>query len=70
VTGGHEKKLRLFDLSKPDDEPSYLGEKSLGGLAHDGNIKSVVRQRGQGEETVVSAGEDKIIKWVSRRMEL
>lgn len=65
MTGGHEKKLRLFDLSKPDEEPNYLGEKSLGGLAHDGNIKSVVRQRGNGEEIVVSAGEDKIIKWVS-----
>lgn len=62
MTGGHEKKLRLYDLSKPDQEPSFLTEKSLNGLAHDGTIKGVVRQRSQGEEVVVSAGEDKIIK--------
>lgn len=63
LTGGHEKKLRLFDLTKTDQEASFLSEKSLNGLAHDGNIKSVVWQRGEGEDTVVSAGEDKTIKW-------
>lgn len=63
LTGGHEKKLRLFDLSRPEEEASYLSEKSLAnGMAHDGNIKSVVWQRGEGEGTVVSAGEDKTIK--------
>jgi serine-threonine kinase receptor-associated protein len=63
LTGGHEKKLRLFDLSRPDEEASYLSDASLSsGQAHDGNIKSVVWQRGEGEGTVVSVGEDKIIK--------
>lgn len=62
LTGGNEKKLRLFDLNKPDQEPSFLTEKTLNGLAHDGTIKSVIQQRSQGEEIVVSAGEDRIIK--------
>ena len=62
LTGGHEKKLRLFDLAVPDQEASYLSDKALDGLAHNGNIKSVVRQRSMGEDTVVSAGEDKTIK--------
>lgn len=65
LTGGHEKKLRLFDLARPDAEPSLLSTAgSDKQLAHEGNIKSVVWQRGDGEGTAVSAGEDKIVRWV------
>lgn len=63
LTGGHEKKLRLFDVAKPDQEAQLLREKSLDGLAHEGVIKSVVWQRGDGENIAISAGEDKIVKW-------
>ncbi|SAM82577.1 related to UNR-interacting protein STRAP (serine-threonine kinase receptor-associated protein) [Ustilago bromivora] len=67
VTAGHEKKLRLFDLNRPDAEAQLfsIGE---GGLAHEGVIKSSVWHRGPaGESTVVSAGEDKVIRWWDTR---
>ncbi|KAI0253953.1 serine/threonine kinase receptor associated protein [Lactifluus subvellereus] len=58
LTGGQEKKVRIFDLGRPDAEPDILSEGS--GLSHDGTIKSVVWF---GENTGVSAGEDGLIKW-------
>lgn len=70
ITGGYEKKLRIFDLTRPDAEPDYLVEFHDKGLAHDGNIKSVVWHRdptgqsGSSEDSiVVSAGEDKVVRW-------
>lgn len=62
MTAGHEKKLRLFDLAKEDGDAELLRDPSLGELAHEGVIKSVVWQRGDGENTAISAGEDRIIK--------
>lgn len=59
LTGGQEKKVRIFDIGKPDAEPDILSEG--GGLSHDGTIKSVVWFD---ENTGVSGGEDRIIKWV------
>lgn len=59
LTGGQEKKVRIFDIGKPDAEPDILSEG--GGLSHDGTIKSVVWYD---ENTGVSGGEDRIIKWV------
>lgn len=41
VTGGQEKKLRLFDLEKPDS-PTFFVDGKFGDLAHGENIKSVV----------------------------
>lgn len=63
ITGGHEKKLRLFDLERPDAEPSFLRETagSTSEAVHAGNIKSVVWER-RGEEEVVSAAEDRTVK--------
>ncbi|KAI0262903.1 WD40 repeat-like protein [Gloeopeniophorella convolvens] len=58
LTGGQEKKVRIFDLGRPDAEPDVLSEG--GGLSHDGTVKSVVWS---GEHTGVSAGEDGQIKW-------
>ncbi|PWN46102.1 WD40 repeat-like protein [Ceraceosorus guamensis] len=68
LTAGHEKKIRLFDLAKPEAEPSYLvnaasDAEASKGLAHPNNIKSIVWQRGQGENTTISAGEDKTVRW-------
>ncbi|KAI9433988.1 WD40 repeat-like protein [Lactarius indigo] len=60
LTGGQEKKVRIFDLGRPDAEPDILG----GGLSHDGTIKSVVWFD---ENTGVSAAEDGFIKWWDRR---
>jgi hypothetical protein len=59
LTGGQEKKVRIFDIGKPDAEPDILSEG--GGQSHDGTIKSVVWFD---ENTGVSGGEDRIIKWV------
>lgn len=61
ITGGHEKKLRLFDLSKPDADPQEFLTSSAGG-AHEGNIKSVVWGRGPHSNTIISAGEDKTLR--------
>ncbi|KAG2112862.1 WD40-repeat-containing domain protein [Suillus clintonianus] len=58
LTGGQEKKVRIFDLGRPDAEADVLGD--LGVPSHDGTVKSVVWV---GEHTGVSAGEDGIIKW-------
>ena len=61
LTGGQEKKVRMFDLRRPDAEPEYFTE---GGatFSHDGTVKSVVWV---GEHTGVTAGEDGVIKYVT-----
>jgi len=58
LTGGQEKKVRIFDLGRPDAEPDFLCDS--GPLSHDGTIKSVVWV---GDHTGVTAGEDGRIKW-------
>lgn len=58
LTGGQEKKVRMFDLGRPDAEPDFLCDP--GSLSHDGMVRSVVWV---GEHTGVSAGEDGMIKW-------
>ncbi|KAG2349371.1 WD40 repeat-like protein [Suillus weaverae] len=58
LTGGQEKKVRIFDLARPDVDADFLGDVGL--PSHDGTVKSVVWV---GEHTGVSAGEDGIIKW-------
>jgi len=60
LTGGNEKMIRLFDLARPDAEPSFLINAGAN-LSHDGTIKSVVwdRDRAMG----VSAGEDRMVRW-------
>lgn len=57
LTGGQEKKVRIFDLNRPDAEPDFLFDSGL--LSHDGTIKSVVWV---GEHTGVTAGEDGKVK--------
>lgn len=57
LTGGQEKKVRIFDLGRPDAEAEYLED--TGGLAHEGTIKSVVWV---GDHTGVTAGEDGFVK--------
>lgn len=70
LTGGHEKKIRLFDLGRPDAEPLVLGNYSTetsdgigAGLSCKGNIKSLVWDEGQGGVVGVSAGEDGLVRW-------
>ncbi|KAF8964019.1 WD40 repeat-like protein [Flammula alnicola] len=53
-----EKKVRIFDLNRPDAEPDFLYD--AGPLSHDGTIKSVVWV---GDHTGVTAGEDGKVKW-------
>jgi serine-threonine kinase receptor-associated protein len=57
LTGGQEKKVRIFDLSRPDAEPDFLCDS--GPLSHEGTVKSVVWV---GEHTGVTAGDDCRIK--------
>jgi serine-threonine kinase receptor-associated protein len=60
LTGGQEKKVRMFDLSKPEADPVFL-QASESELAHEGTVKSVVWV---GEHTGVTAGEDGLVKYV------
>jgi len=62
LTGGQEKKVRIFDLGKPDAEPDILSDGN--GQSHDGTIKSVVWFD---ENSAVSGGDDGFIKWWDRR---
>ena len=57
LTGGQEKKVRIFDLNRPDAEPDFLCDN--GPLSHEGTLKSVVWV---GDHTGVTAGEDGRIK--------
>lgn len=57
LTGGQEKKVRIFDLGRPDADAEYLEDTA--GLAHEGTIKSVVWV---GDHTGVTAGEDGFVK--------
>jgi len=58
LTGGQEKKVRIFDLNRPDAEPDFLCDSGV--LSHEGTIKSVVWV---GDHTGVTAGEDGVVKW-------
>ena len=58
LTGGQEKKVRIFNLARPDADADFLNEP--GSNSHNGTVKSVVWV---GENTGVSAGEDGLIKW-------
>jgi len=58
LTGGQEKKVRIFDLGRPDAEPDFLCD--AGVWSHDGIVKSVVWI---GDHTGVTAGEDGKVKW-------
>ncbi|KIK59670.1 hypothetical protein GYMLUDRAFT_44108 [Collybiopsis luxurians FD-317 M1] len=59
LTGGQEKKVRIFDLNRPDADPDFLSETG-GALSHEATVKSVVWV---GDFTGVTAGEDGLIKW-------
>jgi len=58
LTGGQEKKARIFDINRPDAPPDFLEDTN--GLAHEGTVKSVIWV---GENLGVTAGEDGNIKW-------
>ncbi|PFH52363.1 hypothetical protein AMATHDRAFT_74161 [Amanita thiersii Skay4041] len=62
LTGGQEKKVRIFDLNRPDAEPDFLYD--AGTQTHNGVIKSVVCV---GENVGVTAGDDGQIKWWDMR---
>lgn len=62
ITGGQEKKVRIWDLSRASEnvpDPSFLKAPNLQ-TAHEGTVKSVV----WGEENLaVSAGDDAVVRW-------
>lgn len=59
ITGGNEKKVRVFDLAQPDAQPTFLGGAN-GATAHEKTVKSVVSID---ENRILSAGEDGVVKW-------
>ena len=59
LTGGQEKKARIFDITRPDAPPDFLEDTS--GLAHEGTVKSVVWVA---DNLGVTAGEDGNVKCV------
>ncbi|GAA5829553.1 hypothetical protein JCM11251_000201 [Rhodosporidiobolus azoricus] len=69
LTGGHEKRLRLWDLSAApsdgSDADSMEGVKEFvregGRTAHDGTIKKVLFDEERGG--CISVGEDRVIRW-------
>jgi len=72
VTGGHERKLRLFDLNKPasnaDDAQLFRARFDANTTTHEGQIRSVVLGRGTSHEhTLVTASGDKLIQWWDMR---
>lgn len=61
LTGDQEKKVRIFDLARPEAECEYLSDASTAtGLAHGGVLKSVVWVS---DQLAVTAGEDGAVKW-------
>ncbi|GFZ46465.1 hypothetical protein JCM24511_04712 [Saitozyma sp. JCM 24511] len=62
LTGGNEKKIRLFDLGRPDAEPLVLGSKP-DGISCDGTVRSIVWDEAQGGAVGVSAAEDGVVRW-------
>ena len=61
LKGGHEKKIRLFDLGRPDAEPLILGD-NPDGFSCDGTIRSLVWDEAQGGTIGVSASEDGLVR--------
>lgn len=60
LTGGQEKKARIFDINRPDAPPDLLEDTS--GLTHEGTVKSVVWVA---DNLGVTAGEDGNVKCVT-----
>ena len=61
LTGGNEKKIRLFDLNRPEAEGVFLRDPSVGGAgeeAHGGTVKGLVWIDGG----AVSVSEDRTVK--------
>jgi serine-threonine kinase receptor-associated protein len=61
--GGNEKKIRLFDLGRPDAEPLVLGGDYPGNTSCKGTVRSLVWDEGQGGVVGISAGEDGFVRW-------
>ena len=57
ITAGQEKKLRLFDLDRPEEPEYFTSEGSQ--LAHDGNIKSIVYD--EPHQQIISV-DDRVLK--------
>ncbi|KAI5450441.1 hypothetical protein NCC49_003064 [Naganishia albida] len=62
LTGGNEKKIRLFDLGRPDAQPLVLGNYADGNSCR-GTIRSLVWDEGQGGVVGISASEDGLVRW-------
>ncbi|KAG9054592.1 hypothetical protein FS842_004725 [Serendipita sp. 407] len=60
VTGDQTKKIRIFDLGRPDADPKYLMGKGIE-TAHEKTVKSAVWLP-EGHQ-IVSAGEDGVVNW-------
>jgi len=60
VTGDQTKKIRLFDLERPDADPRYFTRPG-GETAHEKTVKSVVWLAK--DQQIVSGGEDGIVNW-------
>ncbi|TKA54992.1 hypothetical protein B0A53_02465 [Rhodotorula sp. CCFEE 5036] len=73
VTGGHEKRLRLWDLANAPMDGSDASTSEGGGVyefrrggarektAHDGTIKKVLLD--EKRQSCVSMGEDRVVRW-------
>jgi len=60
ATGGHEKRLRLFDIQQVS-KPRDIGR-------HDGTIKSVVwDHKDASDNTIITSGDDKKVVWWDSR---
>lgn len=64
-TGGMEKKLRRYDLSRPDSPPELYSANGSA-TSHDGMIKSVIWD--DHRRLIISASEDKKIRWWDPRI--
>ena len=62
LTGGNEKKLRIFDLTRPDGDGVEELKMDGEATAHKGTVRSACWD--EGRSSIVSMGEDKVVRSV------
>lgn len=65
LTGGNEKKLRIFDLTRDENDGVEELKMDHEATAHKGTVRSACWD--EGRSSIISMGEDKIVRWWDTR---